>query len=145
VNRHLQFVLLVQTGLIIRREAASAAIRSLSEAMRLPEEAIPKDIDKAVIEWIDWKFAVGHPKPHWVEAHEQDVANTVRVEPKEISTEWWMNFFTLYDKTKMPHAWAGLLDCRACEMSQQELDALVELGRTIPGWYESQPPFIVVK
>jgi len=71
-----QFLWVVQTGCLVRalRENwdVSFPVRIMSAAVRVPEEAIPEDIDSAAFEFLQWQFKYGDSDcepPIWLAPH----------------------------------------------------------------------------
>lgn len=150
MNRHLHFVTLVQTGVLLLRHSipVGAALRVLDRAVKLPEEAIPKDVLAAAQEWLRWAGAEDKDKPKWLTAYEQDVELTVVVQYREASLgEWYKNAGEVIGDGH-PRSWRDWF-AAACEgedgsMPRPEAEAFVEWAQTVPGWSDVDPPIVIV-
>ena len=68
MNKKDKFILLVQTGAIgydIRYQR-TIAVPVLAEALDIPDEKIPSDVELAACEYLDYKYGLEeYPKPKW--------------------------------------------------------------------------------
>ena len=85
MSRKEQFLWVVQTGCLTRAIKEnwdiSFPVRIMASAARVPEEAIPEDIDSAAFEFLQWQFKYGSEEdqtpPEWLEAYVKgDVGDT---------------------------------------------------------------------
>ncbi len=85
MSRKEQFLWVVQTGCLTRAIKdnwdISFPIRIMASATRVPEEAIPEDIDSAAFEFLQWQFKYGSEEdqtaPEWLQSYlEANVEDT---------------------------------------------------------------------
>ncbi len=67
MNRKDLFVLLVQTGAIIRgRDASGDAISAVRKAAEIPKSIVPEDAEGAAVEFLAWHFRDRSDRPEWL-------------------------------------------------------------------------------
>ena len=64
-----KFLLLVQTGAIVYdiRYGRTIAINVVSKAIEISEEKLPRDIELAAVEFVQYEYGLEEfPKPNWL-------------------------------------------------------------------------------
>jgi hypothetical protein len=150
VSRRADFLLAVQTFLVLRREAPSLGVVALRGAFALPEHAIPHDAATAANEFV--AFCNGSPKPRWLAEHEENKAaawSTVSAREgdrlSDQGREWWNNAVLVTDASHVPPSLQPFLqgDVSKVRVSKRDALAFLDWAATIPGFDYDDPPFDV--
>jgi hypothetical protein len=76
MTRKDQFLWVVQTGCLVRALRdnwdMSLPVRIMAAAVRIPEQALPEDVDQAAFEFLQWQFQYGSldcEPPSWLASY----------------------------------------------------------------------------
>jgi len=137
------FVTILQTTVLFLRPKLETGLDIISEAMKLPEEAIPSDLRKAAMEM--WEHFVNRKAPpewlalHREQAQEQERANkdlvTIAVNPVDDADAWWMHAEACSDS--MPKQCIDLVcgrGVRSIAVPRHIAEHFRDWAAGIPGW-----------
>ena len=141
MNKLDQFVLLVQTWVLTERRHAVSHVKLVADAMKVPSVAVPDDLEKAAIEWCNWRAELKGEKPAWLVEHEENVTNKITFEQLDGDPVWWRHAEDVIP-TEAPQSWHAFVSGRGrfVEMTKRDATAFLEWARELPGWSDDDPP-----
>jgi len=151
MSKRADFLLALQTYMLLKREAPSTGIVVLRGAFAFPEHALPDDVAGAAFEYA--RYVDGHPKPKWLLEHEENEQSgwsTISERGPdrliELAREWWNNVAATADASHVPPTLRAFIQGDVSKVRVPKTDALAFLdwASTIPGFDFDDPPFDVV-
>ena len=82
MNHHQQFVMVVQTGILIMAAERqgwghNGPLTIVARAAALPEEVVPEDVEVAALEFVQFQCGL-RPEPEWHEAWRESCESSDR-------------------------------------------------------------------
>ncbi len=152
-NRN-DFITLVQTYVL--RPAGGGRVDVLAEAMKIPDDAIPDNVEEAARSFWHWKTYAGacdpKRKPKWLIEHEENVpteviaVNIVVFKDRINDDEWWRNAEAVgLDGCPTPCRPLFANPLNSVQVNKPTADAFLAWCESIPGYgaHPDGPPFFI--